>query len=231
MAEVRDVTLEEVLEEQKGNAPSSSDNVFMSRGQPQTEEEKREADAKRKAAEEDLELLAPKVAPRQWTFGPEGSQRTYIQYELSVTGSAQWFGLVGEVLEDALSGDHALSLNSLLSMPTPRGGQLQIQDFQDADMFVHALGKLLTHAPKFLEKSVCIWLAVPDYEWELVAELMKLPPSQGGMSHEQFEEILATFIDQNYPEIDRFFRVRFPRLRDRWQARAKEASQSRFSKP
>jgi hypothetical protein len=59
---------------------------------------------------------------------------------------------------------------------------------------------------------------------------MKLPPSQGGMSHDTFEEILATFLDQNYPEIDRFFRVRFPRLRDRYRARAKEANQSRSSK-
>lgn len=230
MTEVQDVTLEEATE--GDDEKEDRDNVFVSRAQPPTEEEKVESEAQRKAAEEDLELLAPRIAPHEWTFGPEGTQRTYVQYELSVTGSAQWFGLVGEVMEDALSGENALSLNSLLEAPSPRrSGQLQIQDFQDADMFVHALSKLLTHAPKFLEKSICIWLNVPDYEWELVAELMRLPPSQGGMSHDMFEDILATFIDQNYPEIDRFFRVRYQRLRSRWQARAKEASQSRYSKP
>jgi hypothetical protein len=225
MSEI-EIPIDEVGTDQQGE----QENVFVSRAQPHGDEQQEpmsKEEAERKAAQDDLELLAPKIKPREWTFGPEAQKRTYVQYELSVTGSAQWFGLVGEVLEDALSGDNALSLNSLLAVPERQAGQFQIQDFRDADMFVHALGMLLTHAPEFLEKSVCIWLNVPDYEWELVAALMKLSPAQGGMSHDMFEGILETFIDQNYPEIDRFFRVRYPRLRARWQARAKEAAQSR----
>jgi hypothetical protein len=227
--EVREVDFEDALKEEAGEqeeAPSRPRPQIQSESPEETTEE---SQAKQQL-KDDLELLAPKTAAREWTFGPSGQSRTYIQRELSVTGSAQWFGLVGEVLESALSGDNALSLNSLLAMPTPRTpGQISLTDFQDADMFVHALGKLLIHAPKFLEKSVCIWLAVPDYEWEYVAELMRLSPSEGGMSHDMFEEILETFIDQNYPEIDRFFRVRYLRLRASWQARAKEAGQSRSS--
>lgn len=233
-SEAREVPIEEAMTEAKGieaDIDQEGDGQVRSappRPGPQISEEEKEVKDK---LEEDLELLAPKVAPHTWTFGPEDSQRTYIQYELSVTGSARWFGLVGEVLEQALSGEHALSLNSLLAAPAPRQpGRYTMQDFQDADTFVHALGKLLQLSPAFLEKSVCIWLSVPDYEWDLVSELMKLPPSQGGMSHDMFEEILATFLDQNYPEIDRFFRVRYPRLRDRYRARAKEAGRSRSSK-
>lgn len=189
-----------------------------------------EAQAAAEQAKEDIEILAPPVESREWTFGEGEAQRTYVQCELSVTGSAQWFSLLGEFLDKAMSGENALSLNSLLSPPTPRQGQFQLTDFQDADMFVHALGKLLIVGPEFLEKSVCIWLDVPDYEWELVRLLMRRSPKRGGMSPETFEGILETFIDQNYVEIDRFFRVRFQRLRARWQARAKEASQSRSSK-
>jgi hypothetical protein len=177
--------------------------------------------------EEELEDLEPAVAAKEWTFGEGESARSYIQCELSVIGSAQWFKLLGEVLEEAMTGENALSLNSILSPPTPTGGQLQLQDFQEADMFVTALGKLLTVMPEFLEKSICIWLDVPDYEQELVNELMRRSPTRGGMSHDMFEEIVTVFIDQNYAEIDRFFRERFPRLRDRYRARAKEASRSR----
>lgn len=183
-------------------------------------------------AEEELAILDPPIPERAWTFGKGDFEKTYIQCELSVIGSAQWFKLLGEVLEDAMTGDNAMSLNSLLSPPTPgQQGRFQMQDFQEADMFVTALGKLLTVMPEFLEKSICIWLDVPDYEQELITTLMRRSPTKGGMSHDMFEEIVTTFIDQNYAEIDRFFRERFPRLRDRYRARAKEASQSRSRKP
>lgn len=191
-----------------------------------------EAETAAEQAKEDIEILAPPIEAKQWAFGEGEARRTYVQSELSVTGSAQWFALLGEFLDKAMSGENHLSLNSLLSPPKPRegAGQFQLADFQDADMFVHALGKLLMVMPEFLEKSVCIWLDVPDYEWELVRLLMRRSPKRGGMSPETFEGILETFIDQNYAEIDRFFRVRFQRLRARWRARAKEASQSRSSK-
>lgn len=199
---------------------------------PPSPPEDSESKRAREEAQDDLEILAPPVESKAWIFGEGELKREYIQCELSVTGSAQWFALLGEFLDKAMSGENALSLNSLLSPPTPggRGGQFSVADFQDADMFVHALGKLLVVMPEFLEKSVCIWLDVPDYEWELVRVIMRRSPKNGGMSHEMFEGILETFIDQNYGEIDRFFRVRFQRLRTRWQARAKEASQSRSSK-
>jgi hypothetical protein len=187
-----------------------------------------QSSAKEQAAE-DLAVLVSKKGSHEWTFGQgEQSSRSYIQRELSVIGKAQWFGLLGGILDEALSGENAISLNSLLAPParsTP--GQFQIQDFQDADTFVHALGKLLVFSPKFIHESVCIWLSVPDYEWELMKLLMEQSPEIGGMSDDDFEEILATFIDQNYPAIESFFRQRFQRLRARLQARAKEASQSR----
>jgi hypothetical protein len=176
---------------------------------------------------EDMAALAPKAGSREWKIGPPEQQRTYIQRELSVIGKAQWFGLVGEFLDKALSGDNALSLNNLLAPPQFRNpGVISPADFQDADLFVHAVGKLLTHTPEFLGKSVCIWLSVPDYEWDLVQEMMKQSPEVGGMSDDMFQEIFETFIDQNYKAINTFFRQRFPQLRARWQARAKEANPS-----
>lgn len=186
-------------------------------------------------AEEDLEILVPKIAAKEWQFGHEEGEnpviRTYLQQELSVVGFAQWTGLVGEFLDDAMSGENALTMRSLLSPPSlTKPGQPTIQDFQDADVFVHAIGKLVQFAPEFLMKSVCIWLDVPDYEWELVQALMKKSPAVGGMSHDMFQEIIEIFIDQNFGEINRFFRVRQQQIRARYRARAKEANPSRSSK-
>jgi hypothetical protein len=190
-----------------------------------------EVEAAKQQAEEDLETLAPKAATREWTFGQGDSAHTYYQRELSVIGKAQFFALVGEILDEALGGENKLSLNALLAPPQrSQPGQFQVSDFQDADTFIHALGKLLIYSPKFIHKSVCIWLSVPDYEWELVKLLMEQSPEVGGMSDEMFEEILATFIDQNIVAINGFFRQRFRRLRARYQARTAEANQSPSSK-
>lgn len=190
-----------------------------------------QAEAQKRVAQEDLEALAPKAQAREWKIGPAGdNQLTYIQEELSVIGEIQWFALLGDFLDKAMSGDNAVSLSALMSPPQRGAETYRVQDLQDADTFVHALGKLVAFAPEFMEKSICIWLAVPDYEWDLVRGYMKMSPNKGGMSHDMFEEILATFIDQNYAAIDRFFRERFGRLRDRYQARAREASLSRSSK-
>jgi hypothetical protein len=190
-----------------------------------------------KSEGEDLvDLLAPKKGAKEWAFGrdKDGNPiRTYIQRELSVITKAQWFSLVGEVMDEALGGDNSLSLNTLLSPPEgvrAGGSGLRPADFQDADTFVHAIGKLLVYAPDFLKKSICIWLDVPDYEWELAQELMRQSPELGGLSDEQFTEMVEIFIDQNFEAIRANFRERFPRLRDRWQARAKEADQFRSQK-
>lgn len=245
-SDVREVSFEEALAEEnididQSEAPArrrpphahsvDGDAAQHTQSIPQPFQEDSEAQRKQEEIKDDLETLAPPVESREWTFGEGDLERKYVQRELSVIGSAQWFRLLGDILDKTMSGDNALSLNSLLAPPTPREpGNFKIADFQDADMFVHALGKLLTVMPNFLEDSICIWLDVPDYERPLIRELMRRSPKIGGMSYDTFEEILATFIDQNYSEIDRFFRVRSQRLRARWQARAREASQSRSSK-
>lgn len=245
-SEVVEVEFEDALAEESGGeptrprpgpnqappqqAPPLPQN--FDQAEPEPEPVETDAENQRAAAQEDMEALVAKVAAKEWHIGPEGDLgRDYLQEELSVIGEIQWFSLLGEFLDKAMTGEGAISLNALLSPPQRRNSeQFQVRDFQDADTFIHALGKLLVFAPEFMEKSICIWLSVPDYEWDLVREYMKMSPSRGGMSHDMFEDILAIFIDQNYTSIDRFFRERYGRLRARYQARAKEASQSRSSK-
>jgi hypothetical protein len=173
-------------------------------------------------AKEDMEILTPTERSKQWVIGKDDLARTYVQRELSVIGKAQWFSLVGNTLDEALSGENKLSLNSLLTPPQIQPGQPVLQQFADADTFVHAVGKLLSVSPDFISKSICIWLDVPDYEWDLVATLMRMSPEDGGLSDDDFESMFAHFIDQNYMSIERFFRERFPRLRARLQARRNE---------
>lgn len=177
-------------------------------------------------AKEELDILVPKADPHTWTFGPEDMEFTFVQKPLSFIGKAQWFALVGEALDKALSGPNGMSINSLLSAPT-RGGQMSITDFRDADMFVQAVGKLLSAAPNFLVESYCIWLNVPDYQRRDVADIMKLPEDEGGLSDEQGMEIIEVFIDQNYEALRRFFSDRLGNLAKRVRSQNARFAESR----
>jgi len=181
--------------------------------------------------EDVVDLLRPKAEPREWKLGKGEYSRAFVQRPLSFIAKMQWFSLIGEVLDKAMSGDDRLSINNLFDAPsTGRGGRLTVEDFRDADTFVQAVGKLLVHAPDFLTKSYCIWLSVPDYERDYVKQLMELPPEEGGLTDEQGVQIIETFIDQNYEALDSFFRDKLAGLAARITARQKERAESRQSK-
>lgn len=220
---------------QRPGAPAPAEEIDFAAAQAEQKAQDEAAgitsDAQKTPEEDLIDLLAPKKGAKEWGFGKDQDDkyvRTYMQRELSVISKGQWFSLVGEVLEKAMSGDNALSLNTILAPPESVRGFTQGQavsavDFQDADMFISAIGKMLVHMPDFLGKSICIWLAVPDFEWELAQELMKLSPELGGLADDQFNEMVEIFIDQNFEAIRANFRERWPRLRARYQQRAKEA--------
>lgn len=176
-------------------------------------------------SEEILDSIVPNAEPRAWKIGPEGMERTYIQKPLAFIAKMQWFSLVGGVLDKALSGENAMSLNGLFSAPG-RPGQLRAEDFRDADTFVQAIGKLLAVAPDFLVDSYVIWLNVPDYDREIVRQMMVLPADEGGLSDEQGLEIIETFLDQNYDQLASFFGERLGAL----QARVQKLSKVRESR-
>jgi len=176
-------------------------------------------------AEDTLEVLMPQSAVKTYTLGPKEVNREYTQRPLSVIRRIQWFALIGEVLDDALSGDNAISLNSLFDNPM-RDGNLSMEMFRNADTFVQAVGKLLTVAPDFLTRSLAIWLNVPDYERNIFTQLVELPEEEGGLTDDMLFEIVETFIDQNYVALDRFFREKLPALQRRVEQRAKEAAEA-----
>lgn len=195
----------------------------------QQDQQPPEPDAPEVAEEDVVDILVPKASSVQWIFGPNGSF-VFTQRPLSFIAKMQWFSLVGDVLDKALSGENGMSINNLLSTPG-RPGELSLADFRNADTFVQAIAKLLAVAPDFLVKSYCIWLAVPDWQRDMVGDALMLPPDEGGLSDEQGIEIIEVFIDQNYEALDSFFRDGLMGLANRVQARMADATQARERRP
>lgn len=165
-----------------------------------------------------VDILAPKSAPKQWLLGPSDMQMEFIQRRMSFVGKMQWFALVGGVMDKALGGANGISVNELLTTPGERG-QFTAADLRDADTFVRALGKLMTHAPEFLLDSYCIWLSVPEHQRKLVKEIMSEPEENGGLTDDQGLEIIEVFIDQNFDALADFFGDKIGALRKRVEQR------------
>jgi hypothetical protein len=154
--------------------------------------------------EDVLDTIVPKADPRVWVIGVEPNQRRYVQKPMSFIQKMQWFSLIGDALDRAMSGPGGISINSLFEAPG-RPGQLKASDFRNADTFVHAIGKLLAAAPNFLVKSYCIWLNVPDYDQEIVGDMMAAPEDEGGLGDDAGMEMIEVFLDQNYDALASFF--------------------------
>lgn len=207
------------MDEKEISFQGSSDEDFRS---TQSKQEAREISPR-----EVIDTLQPMAAPHLWVIGQGDLKREYVQRQLSFIGKMQWFALVGEVLDRALSGPNGMSLNSFFNAPQARANAgLTMEDFRDADTFVQAVGKLLSVAPDFLMKSYCIWLAVPDYEWDLAITLMKMPEEEGGLSDDDGLKIIEIFIDQNYEALHSFFTKRLSKLQKRVQARMRDTAQN-----
>lgn len=183
-----------------------------------------------------IDTIQPKAQPKAWKLGPPDDpekQREYVQRPLSYFGKMQFFALVGQVIDKALSGEDGLKLGSLFG-GTPaisREGVIRMSDFSDAETFMQAVAKILVYAPDFLEKSYCIWLGVPDFERPWAISMMNLQKDEGGLSDEDGLEIVNIFIDQNWEAIEGFFRDQIPKVRDRIQVHRKAVEESRPSKP
>lgn len=172
-----------------------------------------EEDDKLESEKEDvLDILEPKADPKLWQFNSEMfGEREYTQQPLKFMAKMEWFSLVGEVLDKAMSGPNALSMANLFSTPQGLGqGNMSAESFREADTFVQAVGKLVAYSPDFLQKSYAIWLGVKKYEREIFYEMIDQE-----LSDEDGFEILNIFIDQNWEAIQGFFGERISELRQR----------------
>lgn len=199
---------------------------------PLSEEERKKAEEERQRKDQEtLDAIIPKVKPVERSIGQGEDARLYVQKKLSFVGKFQFMGLVGDVVDKALSGPNAMTVGHLFEAPAGMSqGEITLQAFREADTFVQAVAKLINHAPDFLLDCYCIWLQIPDYEQNWAKEIMKLDEEEGGLSDDMGIDMIETFIDQNYASLETFFREKLASVRDHAR-KARQSSPSAQSTP
>jgi hypothetical protein len=186
-----------------------------------SEEEEKSAPAP-SPHEEDIEKPIPH---KEWTFEaeyevnlrgemvPQSFKRTYIQKPLSYLAFGEFTGLLARKLTEAMQGPDGLSLDKLTpgsaSLPLEyNDGQISLAstDADVIDPIIQGIAKLTTYVPDLMGEAQCIWLRVPRAERGLLIDIWSRPVDEGGMSMDQGEEMLNTFIEQNYDELNGFLK-------------------------
>ena len=190
------------------------------------------------------ELLEPKTLPVERTLvDKKGRSATYVQEGLGFFGKAELYGIFGRAIDSAMSGDNALGVDDLMSAMKPQSllaamqadlpgaedapdredlnaNQIQEASLAQAGKVLATFARILSFTPDLLKETYCVILNIPKAHrnWALNHGL-------DSISDEEGEDILHTFIDQNWLVMEDFFRNRLPKIIKRaGQARSRHAS-------
>lgn len=176
-----------------------------------------------------IESIVPNKEVKTYIVGKGDHQVKLTQAPLSYFAKIEWFALLSETIDVAMSGDEGMTFSGMLSQLKVNRGEattLSLGDFADADVFIRGILKITRNAPEFLAESYCIWLGVARGNRAYVKQLMNAPVEDGGLSDDDGIGVVQTFLDQNMDAIESFFSEKIPAL----AKRARGLSKIKFSR-
>jgi hypothetical protein len=181
----------------------------------------------------ELEALEDRSAPVErllWAEDREGArvERTYVQKGLSWFGKLELYGLLGEAVKIVLEGDNPLGVGSIVDMARdPRKmvadllgdmpGAADAPDMEgdsdpelEAGKVLAAFAKVVAISPDLLKQAYCVALAIPKTHRTWAVE-WAFP----NMDDEMGQDLLHTFVDQNWGVMEDFFGRELPKIMKR----------------
>lgn len=163
-----------------------------------------------------LDSITPNIEHKQWTIGPSGFEKTYVQKPLGYFAKVEFYALLADALDRAMESDSGMNISSVIE--GIGGGDAP---FADADSLLRPMLKLVRFVPDLLEEAYCIFLNVPRGDRYMVKEWMRAPDDEGGFGDDDGLMIIQTFVDQNISSIEDFFTGRLPKLAQRVKGMSK----------
>lgn len=191
-------------------------------------EKQEEVEEPKDRSESEIDDIEIQVANREWRVagkvsvqrGPGATieeaefERTYVQKPLSFISMMQFTGMIGEKIQQVMSGPDGLTIDRVVSenadLMSLSG--FSRDDFSSVDAFVKGLARLAVYVPEIIGEAQCIWLQIPLRDRPMVQQIWARSPEDGGLTASEGQEMLELFLAQNYEEVEAFFVERLPRL-------------------
>lgn len=192
------------------------------------------------------EILEPKVNPVTRTLSDEkGSSRKYVQGPFLYFQQLEMYGLLGRAVNIVLEGENGLGMDEIFQMLEPKKLLDQLlersvpgaddapdktdeeTDLEEISKMLSAFTRLVASSPDIIKDFQIIVLDIPKghRNWALEWALPRLDRETGN-------DIMETFIDQNWGILEGFFAEEMPRMFKRAAAaRRRHKSAGARSKP
>lgn len=161
-----------------------------------------------KTVSDELEEINPDYSVGE-TYSFTNKQSTpqqtfkYTQRPIGFGAKIEFYKLLSEALRDAVNGPGGVSVGSIISaLPDMVAGEevtaeSVLANVGSVDTLIGGILPLLVQAPDFVDELIVLALGVPSYERSIVKILMNDTVENGGLTDDQGQRILDTFIDQN----------------------------------
>lgn len=201
--------------------------------------------------EDTIEILVPKVDPierRLYAVDRKlnREERTYVQKPLEYFQMLELYGIMGRAVQIVLEGEGGLDVDELMRMFDPRsvvdrmvaslpggedmprmGEEKNDIDVNDATKILSAFSRVVAASPGILKDAYIVILGIPELhrKWAVDWAFPNITVDEGN-------DIMHTFIDQNWGLIEDFFGKEIPRLAKRAaKARQRHKSNGGRSRP
>lgn len=183
------------------------------------------------------EILEPKVDPVERILSDDkGNSRDYLQRDFLYFQQVQMYALLGRATKIVLEGESGLGMDDLFNMLAPkqtldsvlahygnvRGGDdapdraEDPENLEQAAKMLSAFARVISISPEMILEFQCIVLDIPKghINWAKEQALPRIDREMGN-------DIMHTFIDQNWGVLEGFFTDELPRLAKRATAARK----------
>jgi hypothetical protein len=150
----------------------------------------------------------------------KGMEKVYMQKGLPWFGKIELYGILGQAVRVVMESDNMFSLNQFLdAAQNPRQVMAEAmdgappeeeQDGIDAARMMAVFAQVVAISPQLLEQAYCIMLGIPK-DWRNWAVKGAFP----NMDDEMGQDILHTFIAQNWKVMEDFFTREVPKVTQR----------------
>lgn len=160
---------------------------------------------------ETLDPPAPRVSVRV-RDDKLGFDQTYNVGVVSYFVKLELVGMLGGIVNEALTSEGGFSVAALLSSLNPDADaseaddmQAMLSQFSDPDVFIQGIVKLVSLAPDRMDDLYCVFMGIPKPERVIAKMIFTRPESDGGLSDDQGIAVLDAFIDLNGDVLRDFF--------------------------
>jgi hypothetical protein len=149
----------------------------------------------------------------------KGMEKAYMQKGLKWFGKIELYGILGQAVKVVMDSDNLFNLNQIIdAVQDPRQMMAEVMgdapptegqdnDGIEAARMMALFAQVVAISPQLLEQAYCVMLAIPK-DWRNWAIKGAFP----NMDDEMGQDILHTFIAQNWKVMEDFFTREAPKI-------------------